>query len=163
MWMEEVVVSIHPRLIIWFLNNLVFTVWGCKSHAQPPTWRTRISLFVWLLPLNLSGMGVPTISYATAGIALRVSGTLKPHHHDKVETPSVVRYQTSMTNMRNLSRVNPCYEGLTEGDRVSGIADVLCNRVEGYSRKCTVGYITNRNTQREYTKCSYIGIPFLLF
>jgi hypothetical protein len=21
--------SIHPRLIIWFLNNLVFTVWGC--------------------------------------------------------------------------------------------------------------------------------------
>jgi hypothetical protein len=34
-------------------------------------------------------MGDPTSSYATAGIALRVSGTLKPHHHDKVETPSV--------------------------------------------------------------------------
>jgi hypothetical protein len=30
-----------------------------------------------------------TSSYATAGIALRVSGALKPHHHDKVETPSV--------------------------------------------------------------------------
>jgi hypothetical protein len=30
--------SIHPRLLVWFLNNLVFT------------WRTRISLFVWLLP-----------------------------------------------------------------------------------------------------------------
>jgi hypothetical protein len=30
-----------------------------------------------------------TSSYATAGIALRVSGTLKPHHHDKAETPSV--------------------------------------------------------------------------
>jgi hypothetical protein len=27
--------------------------------------------------------------YATVGIALRVSGALKPHHHDKVETPSV--------------------------------------------------------------------------
>jgi hypothetical protein len=63
---------IHPRLIIWFLNNLVFT------------WRTRVSFFVWLLPLDLSGMGVPTSSYATAGIALRVSGALKPHHHDKV-------------------------------------------------------------------------------
>jgi hypothetical protein len=25
----------------------------------------------------------PTSSYATAGIALRVSGVLKPHHHDK--------------------------------------------------------------------------------
>jgi hypothetical protein len=34
-------------------------------------------------------MGAPTSSYATAGIALRVSGALKPHHHDKVETPSV--------------------------------------------------------------------------
>jgi hypothetical protein len=34
-------------------------------------------------------MGCPTSSYATAGIALRVSGALKPHHYDKVETPSV--------------------------------------------------------------------------
>jgi hypothetical protein len=34
-------------------------------------------------------MGAPTNSYATAGIALRVSGELKPHHHDKAETPSV--------------------------------------------------------------------------
>jgi hypothetical protein len=33
-------------------------------------------------------MDTPTSSYATAGIALRVSGTLKPLHHDKVETPS---------------------------------------------------------------------------
>jgi hypothetical protein len=34
-------------------------------------------------------MGDPTSSYATASIALRVSGALNPHHHDKVETPSV--------------------------------------------------------------------------
>jgi hypothetical protein len=34
-------------------------------------------------------MGDPTSSYATAGIALRVSGAHKLHHHDKVETPSV--------------------------------------------------------------------------
>jgi hypothetical protein len=33
-------------------------------------------------------MSDPTSSYATAGIALRVSGALKPHHHYKVETPS---------------------------------------------------------------------------
>jgi hypothetical protein len=38
--------------------------------------RTRVSLFVRLLPLHLSGMGAPTRSYATAGIALRVSGAL---------------------------------------------------------------------------------------
>jgi hypothetical protein len=76
-------------MIVWLLNNLAFTVWGCYPHAQPLTWRTRVSLSVWLLPLDLSGMGDPTSSYATAGIALRVSGALKPHHHDKVETPSV--------------------------------------------------------------------------
>jgi hypothetical protein len=34
-------------------------------------------------------MGAPTSSYATAGIALRVSGALKPHYHDKMETLSV--------------------------------------------------------------------------
>jgi hypothetical protein len=54
-----------------------------------PTWRTRVSLFVWLLPLDLSSMGAPTSSYPTVDIALRVLGALKPHHHDKVETPSV--------------------------------------------------------------------------
>jgi hypothetical protein len=47
------------------------------------------TLFVWLLPLDVSGMGDSTSSYASAGISLRVSGALKPHHHDKVETPSV--------------------------------------------------------------------------
>jgi hypothetical protein len=34
-------------------------------------------------------MGELTSRYATASIALRVSGALKPYHHDKVETPSV--------------------------------------------------------------------------
>jgi hypothetical protein len=49
----------------------------------------RVSFFVWLLHLDPTGMGGPTGSYATAGIALRVSGALKPHHHDKVEIPLV--------------------------------------------------------------------------
>jgi hypothetical protein len=40
--------------------------------------RTRVSLFVWLLYLDLFGLGGPTSSYATAGIAFRVSGALKP-------------------------------------------------------------------------------------
>jgi hypothetical protein len=37
-------------------------------------------------------MGDPTSRYATAGVVLRVSGALKPHHHDKVETQSVGIY-----------------------------------------------------------------------
>jgi hypothetical protein len=56
-------------------------------------------LFVRLLPLDLSGMGDPTSSYATAGIALTVSGALKPHHHDKVETPSVGRLPVIRRNI----------------------------------------------------------------
>jgi hypothetical protein len=61
---------------------------GCWSCSQPPTWRTRVSLFVWLLPFDLSGLGGPTSSYATAGIALRVTEACKLPHHVKVETPS---------------------------------------------------------------------------
>jgi hypothetical protein len=39
-------------------------------------------------PLDLSGMGDPTGSNATADLAPRVTGTHKPLHHDKVEIPS---------------------------------------------------------------------------
>jgi len=46
-----------------------------------------VSLFVWALPFDLSGMGGPTSSYATTGIAIRVTESHKPPHHYKVETP----------------------------------------------------------------------------
>jgi hypothetical protein len=39
-------------------------------------------------PLDLSGVGDPVGSNATAGLVLRVSETHKPLHHDKVEIPS---------------------------------------------------------------------------
>jgi hypothetical protein len=45
-------------------------------------------------------MGDPTSSYATAGIALRVSGALKPHHHDKVKTPSVEMVDSITYNIK---------------------------------------------------------------
>jgi hypothetical protein len=48
-----------------------------------------VSFFVWNLNLDLSGLGDPASSYATAGLALGFIGTCKPHHHDKVETPLV--------------------------------------------------------------------------
>ncbi|KAG8297953.1 PIH1 domain-containing protein 1 [Homalodisca vitripennis] len=62
---------------------------GRQPNAQPPTWRTRVSLLVWLLPHeDLSGKGGPTISYATAGIALEVVGACKPTRHIKAKIPS---------------------------------------------------------------------------
>jgi hypothetical protein len=36
---------------------------------------------------DLSGLGDPTGSNATAGLALRVTGTHKPFYHGKVEIP----------------------------------------------------------------------------
>jgi hypothetical protein len=60
------------------------------SASRPtPNLRTKVSLFLWLLSHELSGLGGPTNSYATGGIALRVSGALKPHRHDKVGIASV--------------------------------------------------------------------------
>jgi hypothetical protein len=52
-------------------------------------------------PLDLSGMGDPAGSSATAGLALRFTGTHKPLHHDKVEIPSggSVRYNKHFTKI----------------------------------------------------------------
>jgi hypothetical protein len=100
--MEEVVAhlislifhSFHPSEADYLVPEQ-FSFYGVRLCASRPTpnLEDQVSLFVWLLPLDLSGMSAPTSSYATAGIALRVSGALKPHHHDKVETPSVGIHQ----------------------------------------------------------------------
>ena len=47
-----------------------------------------VSLFVWRLPFDLSSKGGPASSYATAGVALRVTDVPKPPYLDKVETPT---------------------------------------------------------------------------
>jgi hypothetical protein len=42
-------------------------------------------VYLWRLPFEHSSKGGPASSYATAGIAPRVTCALKPPHHDKVE------------------------------------------------------------------------------
>jgi hypothetical protein len=59
------------------------------SGLSPTPLIIIIIIIIIIIPLDLSRMGDPISSYATAGIALRVSGALKPHHHDNVETSSV--------------------------------------------------------------------------
>jgi hypothetical protein len=59
-------------LLCRFRNSLFFMGWGCQPHAQPPTWRSRVSLFVWVITFDLCGMGDPISSYATASKALRI-------------------------------------------------------------------------------------------
>jgi hypothetical protein len=46
-----------PLLDFW--TKLFFTGWGCNPHAQPSSWRTWVSLLVWTLPFDLTGMGGP--------------------------------------------------------------------------------------------------------
>jgi hypothetical protein len=41
----------------FFATFLCFTGQGCQPCAQPPTWRARVSLFVWVITLDQSGMG----------------------------------------------------------------------------------------------------------
>jgi len=35
-----------------FTRYIFFMGWGCQPHAQPPTWRTRVSHFVWIVTLT---------------------------------------------------------------------------------------------------------------
>jgi len=54
---------------------------SCQPNAQSPTWRVRVSFFVQNLTHYLYG-------YATNGITLEITGSHRPHHSSKVETPS---------------------------------------------------------------------------
>jgi hypothetical protein len=71
-----------------FSTVLIFMGWDYKSHTQPLTWRTRISLFVWIITLNMWGMGGTTSSYATASICSQDHWSRKLHHYLKVGIPS---------------------------------------------------------------------------
>jgi hypothetical protein len=73
----------------WFIQ--LFCMWGfvtmnfysvgsLATCLNQPTWRTRVSLLVWHLPQNLSGMGGATSSYAAASKAFELLGTHKPTH-----------------------------------------------------------------------------------
>jgi len=46
-------------------THLFVTGQGCRCHAQTPTWRTRVYLFVWVMTFDLSGMVDPASSYPT--------------------------------------------------------------------------------------------------
>jgi len=35
-----------------FSRYILFMGWGCQPHAQPPTWRTRVSHLVWVITLT---------------------------------------------------------------------------------------------------------------
>jgi hypothetical protein len=78
-----------PVLDFRSLSNIFFTGWDFQPHTQPPTWRTRVSLFVSVITFDLSGTWCHTNSITTARTALRIIWPRKPHHYVKVGIPSV--------------------------------------------------------------------------
>jgi hypothetical protein len=84
----QVVLDRSVRLFLLWISEQ-FGFYGVRLLASRPTPNLEdqdIPLRL-TLPLDLSGLGDPTSSYATAGIALRVSGALKHYHHHKETTP----------------------------------------------------------------------------
>jgi hypothetical protein len=77
------------RLLLGFITMIIFMVWGCQPHAQPPTWRTRVPLLVWAITFDLSDKWDPASSYTTAVTALSIIWPRKPRHYVKVGIPSV--------------------------------------------------------------------------
>jgi hypothetical protein len=43
-----------------------------SASCPTPNLGARVSIFVWVITFDLSGMGGPTSSYSTASIALRI-------------------------------------------------------------------------------------------
>jgi hypothetical protein len=88
-----------------FSTNICFTGWDCQSHAQPPTWRTRVSLFVWVINFEQSGTWCNNKSVTTASTTLRIIWPHKPHHYIKVGISSVecnsYKNVSAVTNTQN--------------------------------------------------------------
>jgi hypothetical protein len=112
----------------------------CSATILFPGHHTgKVLLLVWYLPFDLSGLGGPTSSYDTAGIALWVIGTHKPRQHDQVEAPSV----GPKTNYRILNQMNPLH------------FHIISLRVTLPSGLCCVFGIT------KVTTCPVIPSPFI--
>jgi len=80
--------SVPSEASLRFSEHRFFFGVGSYPHAQPPTSRTSVSLFVWAITFDLLGLGDPASSYATAGLALRIIWPHKPHHYVKAEIPA---------------------------------------------------------------------------
>ena len=48
--------------LLGFGKNCFYCVELSAPTPNPPTWRTRVSLFVWVITIDLSGMGGPSSS-----------------------------------------------------------------------------------------------------
>jgi len=111
-----------PSLCLgFFFSMFVFSGWwGAGPSTQPPTWKTSVFLFVWMLSFDLSGKGGPTSSYATARLALWIIAPRKPPYPArdaffKVE-PFIILHFIVFTDWSDDRNLKPymCKYGKTE-------------------------------------------------
>lgn len=72
---------------IVFWTHMLFMGRG-SINPIPNSQPGRLGCLVWNLTLDLSGLRDPASRYTTTGIALEITGSHKPHCHDKMEMPS---------------------------------------------------------------------------
>jgi hypothetical protein len=97
--------ALQPCVGLGLLHGFVTVNFsGMWSLAPRPTLNLEDQElhFVWPLPFHLSGMGGPTRSYASASIALRVSGARKPPLHDKAVVVEEEYWTSALQNKIHL-------------------------------------------------------------
>ena len=69
----------------YVLEQIIFTVWDCSPTPNPQPGMTRVSLFVWVITLDLSGMGHPTssICYRQHSSRVHVTTQAPPLHQSR--------------------------------------------------------------------------------
>ena len=55
-----------------------------RPQVQHPTWRSSLSVYIWLITFGLSGLVDPASSYATVGLVLRSIWPPKPRSYIKL-------------------------------------------------------------------------------
>jgi hypothetical protein len=64
--------SYFPRLKLRFRDKSKFYRVGLSAPRLIPNLEDLVITFIWVMTLDLFGVGAPARSYATAGIALRI-------------------------------------------------------------------------------------------
>jgi hypothetical protein len=54
----------RPHLYRSLPTSKILTWLNCQPHARPPTWRTRVSVFVWVISFDPSVTAGSTFRYS---------------------------------------------------------------------------------------------------
>jgi hypothetical protein len=90
LWSRLLLYDLEPSQVSFALRfkSLLMTLLPASEEFLSKFPSSRYLSSSGSYPLDMSGVGDPAGCNATAGLALRVTGTHKPLHHDKLEITS---------------------------------------------------------------------------